>query len=383
MPKVRLRPDASYLVVGGLGGIGRSIAQWMVDHGAKHLILLSRSGVTEKTAAFISELEQSGCAIRAISCDVADGSDLGDALVETTKDWPGIRGVIQGAMVLQDSVLEKMTISNWNAAIWPKVQGSWNLHHQLLHSDLDFFVMLSSLAGVVGYASQSNYAAGGSFQDALATHRVRQGLPGVAIDLGMVKSVGYVAETGGVSERMTKVGHVALTEEQVLAIIGSAILNPSASHAQLLAGLNTTAGTIWENSPLARDLRFADLPVASAIDSTTTTKATRSDHLLAGKLTAASSLDEVESLIISEVAKKLADIFMLSEGDIVPNKGPADYGVDSLVAVEIRNMLAIQAGADISIFHIMQSPSLRALAKTVAEKSVYIDACLREEMIGN
>lgn len=266
-----------------------------------------------------------------------------------------------------------MTLEDYYVAIRPKVQGSWNLHQQLSSHGLDFFVMLSSLAGIVGYASQSNYSAGGTFQDALARYRRAKGLPCVTIDLGMVKSVGYVAENDGAADRMKRQGHMALSEDDVLGAIESAITSPLST--QMLFGLNTGPGPHWEDSPMARDLRFSSLRYRQSSQNTTSvSKAGSTD--LGGKIAAASSFDEAVEVIIDGITKKLMAIFMIAEEEVTPSKALSDYGVDSLVAVELRNMLALRAGAEISIFDIMQSASLTALAAMVASKSSHIDPCL-------
>lgn len=268
-----------------------------------------------------------------------------------------------------------MTIDDWNTAIRPKVQGSWNLHKQLLHADLDFFIMLSSIAGVMGHASQCNYSAGGAFQDALARYRVAQGFHGVSIDLGIIKSVGYVAETRGVFERMSRAGCLALSEEQMLAVIESAILSPHCG--QVVTGLNGGLGPHWNEFPLGRDGRFTALrgqkPTSAHPNAILGDSKNRNTNDLGGKLAAAPSLSEAKRLIIHETAKKLADIFMIPIQDIDTSRSLADFGVDSLVAIELRNMLALRAGADISTFEVIQSPSLVALASTAAEKSTHID----------
>lgn len=151
-----------------------------------------------------------------------------------------------------------MTIDDYKTAILPKVNGTWNLHSQFLHvDDLDFFVILSSTVGTLGNASQSNYAAGGTYQDALARWRVGRGLPCVSIDLAAVKSVGYVAETAGVRNRMARLGHMSLDEDVVLKLIESAILRPH--DGQSVAGINVGPGGHWNqdsSSQLGRDARF-------------------------------------------------------------------------------------------------------------------------------
>jgi acyl carrier protein len=267
-----------------------------------------------------------------------------------------------------------MTLEDYSAAVRPKVQGSWNLHHQLSKDNLDFFVMLSSLAGICGYASQANYSAGGSFEDALSWHRTKQGLPGVAIDIGIVKSVGYVAETDGTAERLiTNSGYMTLSEDDVLRAIESAIISPFSG--QILLGLNEGSNRPWEDTQIARDLRFSTLRYQDlALNTGVVSKAGTSDLL--GKIAAATTFVEAVEVVVEGITKKLMDIFMIDEAEIIPSKSLSSYGVDSLVAVELRNMLSLRAGADISIFDIMQSASITTLAATVAAKSSHIDPTL-------
>ena len=266
-----------------------------------------------------------------------------------------------------------MTFQNYNAAIRPKVHGSWNLHLQLSGHKLDFFVMLSSLAGVVGFVSQSNYSAGGAFQDALARYRTARGLPGVSIDIGIVKSVGYVAEDDGTAERLRKSGHTVLSEDDVLGAVESAIISPPKT--QMMLGLNSGPGANWEDSGMARDHRFSSLRYRQTAQNTTSANKAGTGEL-GSLIAAASSFDEAVEVIVKGITKKLMDIFMIAEAEIAPSNALAEYGVDSLVAVELRNMLALRAGAEISIFDIMQSASITAVGAIVASKSSHIDPAL-------
>ncbi|KAI1176151.1 hypothetical protein F4777DRAFT_578200 [Nemania sp. FL0916] len=371
IPSANFRADASYLIVGGVGGIGQSIAKWMLSHGAKNLILLSRSANTKgRTGAIVAELQKyPGARIRAVGCDITNESDLASAVRICAAELPPIRGVIQAAMVLKDTVLEQMTVEDYSLAVGPKVAGTWNLHRQF-GSDLEFFIMLSSLTGVLGNSSQSNYTAGGAFQDALARYRVAHGLPAVAIDLGLVSSVGYVTKHKSIHARLARIGYLPLSERQLLRAIETAILDPAP---QVLVGLDVGPGPHWDEhntSSLAHEPRFSALrPRQSAIS--TSIGSTKSDSL-AGKLAAASSLDEASDLVLEELITNLANIFMITADDIMPSKPPAAYGVDSLVAVELRNMLVLRAGSEVSIFDIMQSPSLAALSNTVALTSAHV-----------
>ena len=385
-PPARLRPDASYLLVGGVGGLGRSMAHWMVDHGARNLILLSRSaGNLDKTGAFVAELREAGCRVLPLSCDVSIAEDLTKALRTCEqRGLPPVRGIIQGAMVLQDSIFEQMTWDNWQTCVRPKINGTFNLHTEFSRpGSLDFFIMLSSLSGILGFASQANYAAGGAFQDALARWRQAHGLPGVSVDLGAVKGVGYVAETTGVADRMRKAGEtLMLTEDTVLQTLQAAILHPM-DHPQILLGLNPGPGPQWDQqgqSQMGRDARYLPLKYrepqgqgqgqggqaggASASGS--------GAQALAGRLAQAESRDAAVLLVGEVIAAKLATIFMIPTDEIDLAQPPALYGIDSLVAVELRNMLVLQAAAEVSIFSILQSASLMVLASDVVAKSRHV-----------
>ncbi|KAM6485142.1 putative polyketide synthase [Trichoderma sp. SZMC 28011] len=385
--RLRLQPDASYLVVGGIGGIGRSIAHWLVAHGAKNLILLSRSAGNldlpenkdTNGAQFVQELRESGCRVKPVSCDVSLASELVKALRACADDGlPPVRGVVQGAMLLRDAIFEQMTLADWHGGLRPKVDGTWNLHTEFAAPNtLDFFVMLSSVSGVLGIASQTNYAAGGSYEDAMAKWRQSKGLPGVSIDLGPIADVGYVAETAKVAERLRKSGdYVMLDENTVLRAFEAAVARPLGSRHQIIVGLNAGSGPQWDahgGSQLGRDARYVNLKPRAKVSRGPEGTAGGSVSL-ASQLSEVGSRDEAARIVGDAIADKLASIFMIDVADIDLSKKPAGYGVDSLIAVELRNMLVLQAGADVSIFNILQAASLAALAADVAAKSSHVQA---------
>ncbi|KAL1841095.1 hypothetical protein VTJ49DRAFT_7426 [Mycothermus thermophilus] len=393
----RFRPNASYLVVGGFGGIGRSICRWLAEQGAQHLVVLSRSAGDDKAADLREELSDVGpVSIGAIACDISNRDELKRALGEYAQTGnPPIRGVIHGGMELRDSVLEHMSIEDYHAALAPKLHGSWNLHESFSSPDsLDFFIMLSSLSGVLGLASQANYSAGGAFQDALGRYRVAKGLPAVSLDLGLVTSVGYLAETDDedgshegdkrkIIESLKRHGLTPLRESDVLSALASAITTPFAG--QLSLGLNT-GPELGPDSALRRDRRFSALeyrqPVTTSADDNNQSNSrtqnnnspTTDPHALATLLSTSTTQDEAAQHVSRAISRKLADIFLLGEASLanITDRSLTELGVDSLVAVELRNMIALRAGADLSIFEIMQSGCVGKLARTVVGKSRFV-----------
>ncbi|THY89629.1 polyketide synthase [Aureobasidium pullulans] len=382
--QARLRPDASYLVVGGVGGIGRSIACWLFAHGARNLILLSRSAgdldsASNKHSAeagFVNELREAGCRVKPVSCDISLACSLAIAL-KTCVDagLPPVRGVIQGAMLLRDAVFEQMTLDDWHSGLRPKLYGTWNLHTEFSQpGSLDFFVMLSSVSGVLGIASQANYAAGGSYEDAMAHWRQSRGLPGVALDLGPISDIGYVSTSSKVADRLRKDGDFTMLDEDiVLRALNAAVTHPINSRPQIIVGLNSSAGPQWDangRSQLSRDARF--LPLRPHSKPSAAVLAADTGSLLS-ILSRATSVSELTSLIADAVVAKLAEIFMIPTEDIDTGEPPSAYGVDSLIAVELRNMLVLQAKAEVSIFDILGTQSLNALAGVVAAKSRFAE----------
>lgn len=383
--RTQLRPDASYLIVGGVGGIGRSVAHWLVAHGARNLILVSRSASDldldknkhTEGALFIRELREMGCRVVPVSCDISIASNLTVALRACADaGLPPVRGVIQGAMLLRDAIFEQMSLADWEGGLRPKLYGTWNLHTEFSQpGSLDFFVMLSSVSGVVGIASQANYAAGGAYEDSLARWRQAKGLPGVAVDLGPISDIGYVSTSAKVADRLRKDGDFAMLDEDVvLRALNAAVLHPVDSRSQIIVGLNSAAGPQWDangRSQLGRDARFAPLRPRSKA-SARPADGESSGASLTAQLMEASDAQEGADLIGAAIQTKLADIFMTPVAEIDLSKPPAHFGVDSLIAVELRNMLVLQAAADISIFNILQTASLAALAGLVAEKSRHL-----------
>ncbi|KAL4954547.1 polyketide synthase [Aspergillus filifer] len=367
-PPQLLLKDATYIIVGGLGGIGQSLARTMVKDGARYLIILSRSGSKHPNAAeLIADLEQAGCRVLIPECDITDADAVRKALDGANADFPPIRGVIQGAMVLNDCVFEHMSYNQYLNAVLPKVQGTWNLHNATLDQPLKFFVMLSSAVGVVGNSSQANYAAGSSFLDALANHRRFLGLPAMSIDLGIIGSVGYVSQNDDVRRRLNRMGHETISEEKMLNLILMAITDGQTSEqqSQIVTGITTKQ----PEAAWIQAAKFSVLRQARSSDSPTTSTSGTSIITLSDTLRTTKTLPEAITFIRDAIITKLAKNLMVNDADIDPEQPVSACGVDSLVAVELRNWLLAQTGAEISVINVMQSKSLMVLCENIARKS--------------
>ncbi|QGA21725.1 hypothetical protein EYB26_009436 [Talaromyces marneffei] len=388
--------DASYLISGGLRGVGKVIAQWMVSHGARNLILLTRSGVqSPETAAFIERLQSGGCKVVAGACDIANENDVRQFL-GACKYMPPIRGCIQSAMVLKDKSILNMTHEDWIAAIRPKVNGSWNLH-KLLPTDLDFFVMLSSITGVIGNHGQANYAAGNTFQDQLARYRVSQGLRATSLDLSAISGVGWIAENSNIDTLLRGAAIQQLKAEDIFTVLQYAC-NPS--NAPISAnGILLTCGENDSNNRIKMDQSqiIVGMDTAAAIRRKGISKPAYLDHALfsnilaeytsagemglgdqdqgaslATKLGACASIAAATELIIDAIKQKLSDLISTPAEDINDRKTFSSYGVDSLVAVEFRSWLSAEIATDIAVLEIIGSRSIRTIAGKVATTSSFV-----------
>lgn len=258
-------------------------------------------------------------------------------------------------------MLDRMEYDQWKPVISPKVYGTSNLDSVFSDSRLDFFIILSSVTGILGNFGQANYTAAGTFQDALSWRRVSRGQPSVSIDLGSIPSVGLAKELG-VLNLLEKAGYRPHSLPELLRIFEMAIRHPR--HGQIVTGIRpwTEPGDLpWRQEP-----RFLGLQ-QRATDEGLEKQAASKNRSLKDSLHDDSDVPPLVKILEALVAR-VAEMSLLAPTDVSPDQELAAYGVDSLVAVELRNWLAANTTSEISIFDITQSRTLRHLAQKVAEK---------------
>ncbi|KAI0149675.1 hypothetical protein F4776DRAFT_659576 [Hypoxylon sp. NC0597] len=366
--------NASYVVAGGSGGLGRAIMKWMADRGAKHLIAPSRSGSSKPVVAeLIAELKKRGVNVVAPKCDVSSAEDLTKVLEECSQTMPPVKGCINATMVLQDAVFDNMTYAQWDLTMKSKVPSSLNLH-KLLPKDLDFFILLSSLNGVCGALAQSNYAAGCSFQDALARYRVAHGQKATSIDIGWMRNIGIVAETQAYQRQRKSWDDMQKIDDTELLALLSVLCDPSEplptqSGSQVLLGLRTPADFLVKGQTppalLTRPLFAAFSHVVGEAKNTSKDAAVD----VAAMFKAATDSSERIQIVIKALTQKLARSMAISPDDVELNKPLSSYGVDSLMAVELRNWIGRDFQASVAVFDIMGNVPVSAIGDLVVAKS--------------
>ncbi|OBT66706.1 Type I Iterative Polyketide synthase (PKS) [Pseudogymnoascus sp. 23342-1-I1] len=383
---IRFDPAYTYVLAGGSGGLGRCLAQWMVDNGAKNIVLLSRSGSSRPLIReLLDRLTKQGAKATAYPCDVGNEEDVINTLARCSKEFPPIRGVIQGAMVLRDAIFQNMTRDQFREATTCKVQGSWNLH-QHLPEDLDFFVLLSSSVGIAGSRGQANYSAGNAYQDALAHYRRGKGLKACSIDVGMVLGVGFLVEEtteARVHENTKSWSFIGIREAEFLMLVQASITGRSIHGGtvppQVITGLGT-GGMMAQGSEKYpwwfNDAKFAHIV---QVDTHQVTQELDEDTAqLQSTLAAATTFDEASDIVSNALVKKLAKSMMVAFEDIEASRPVSSYGVDSLLAVEVRAWLYSELEADISVFDLLNNIPISALARKIVAKSKRVPPGLLE-----
>ncbi|KAI6710692.1 hypothetical protein PZA11_006639 [Diplocarpon coronariae] len=388
-PKNLLRADASYVIIGGTGGLGRSMSRWMIEKGARNIVLLSRKGNTDrKVDELIDEAKAGGANVIVKACDVASKDQVEKLVSVDLSHLPPIRGIIHAAMVLdvvnptpmpliptdnsQDVLFEKMTHSRWTSVVSAKVAGAWNFHDVLLSTPLSFFILLSSAAGAIGNRGQAAYAAANCFLNAFAQHRHTLGLPASSIDLAAVSDAGYLAE--GSVERAAEVtqnlGSETISEKEVLALIAAAVTGKM----EMCGGHCTTGLKIApqaKTSPFwVEDAKFKHLKDKAEAEASELSSCSLNAAVSpSAALRAAESREQAIELICEGLMTKVSAVLMVPREEMDPSKAIVVYGLDSLVAIEIRNWITRELEASLQVLELLTSSSFWALSEAVLGKS--------------
>ncbi|KAH0435679.1 polyketide synthase [Colletotrichum camelliae] len=373
---LKLSDSANYLLVGGLGGLGRAVARHLVEQGARRLVFMSRSaGSGPEDGDTVRELESMGCQVELVRGSVINKDDVSRAITHA----PNLKGIIQASMVLRDENLVRMSLDHWNQAVAPKVTGTWNLHHAAIEAgvNLDFFVLFSSMSGVTGQAGQANYAGANTFLDTFVQFRTGLGLACSALDIGAVQDVGYVSQDEALLKRMKAVSAHGITEPELMEALTAAILIPQSSASAKSDGeryidKHTIGLGLSTNVPLnskesrafwRKDRRMAVYHNNASKSAAETAGTSGSDGLKsflarAKSDTSVLKTEESTSLLAREIGRKLFGFLLRSDEDLNTTVPLSQLGMDSLVGVEMRSWWRQAFGFDISVLELLVPASL-------------------------
>jgi acyl transferase domain-containing protein/NADPH:quinone reductase-like Zn-dependent oxidoreductase len=353
---VAIRRDGTYLVTGGLSGLGLVVARWLAKRGAGRLVLAGRRGVTSEAAATLDELRAGGTIVVAKSVDVSDESAVRALLNLIREDGPPLRGVVHCAGVLDDAGLIQQDLDRFARVFGPKVRGGWLLDRLTRCDPLDCFVMFSSVAAVLGSAGQSNHSAANAFLDLLAHERRIRGLPGMSINWGAWTEVGAAVDRG-VTDRLAAQGVGAVTPSQGLVALERLLEEDctqtavvpidwhryveKSGHVCLPAFLADIVGTARETPTHMR----SNTPTVNLREQLATAPAARRRPLVA-----------------TFVRERALRALGVSPSKAVDPRTPlGEMGLDSLLSVELRNTLSSAIGQPLPATLLFDYPTIDAL----------------------
>ncbi|NER51803.1 MAG: SDR family NAD(P)-dependent oxidoreductase, partial [Symploca sp. SIO1A3] len=354
---LNFREDATYLITGGMGGLGLLVARWMVELGAQHLVLLGRRAPDDAARKKITELEMAGAKVVVEKADVSDVASMRGVVDKIEQSKVPLAGVIHAAGMLSDGVLQNQSWSSFEQVMAPKVQGAWHLHQLTQNQPLDFFVLFSSAASLFGSPGQGNHSTANAFLDGLAHYRRALGLPGLSIHWGAVAQVGEAAERGA-DVKVHKQGLGAIAPNQVLE-----------SLELLMNGADAEVGVVpiewlaWQE----RIEQWSFLADWQEIIQTHP-EISKSEFLLKLEATA---LNERHSLLVAYIRRQLALVLGINEPEsIALETGFFDLGMDSLTSVELRNKLQTSFACSLPSTLAFEHPNIQSLTDYLEEKII-------------
>lgn len=364
-----VRNDASYLVTGGLGGLGLTILDWLARKGAGHIILIGRRRPSDNALAAIEQAKALGCQVSVRQADVANYQQITAVIDEFSHgQWP-LKGIIHSAGVLADGTITSQNAAQFEQVMQPKVTGGWNLHQASLALELDLFVCFSSIAAVVGWAGQSNYAAANTFMDSLCHYRQSLGLAGLSINWGPWAEAGMAANLADNDiQRMNDAGMAALTHKQ-----GLGAMEQLLSHGIPQGGVFELD---WQKilkqfpNPASKTL-FARFYQASDEQ--------QQDFINVWHNT---PVAEQKNLLQTLVAGLLAEVIGLASAEQVDcGRNVFEYGLNSLMSMDFKNRLQAAMSLKLPATLVLKHPSVNAivsylLAEPLAENKDGSDATL-------
>jgi acyl transferase domain-containing protein/NADPH:quinone reductase-like Zn-dependent oxidoreductase/SAM-dependent methyltransferase/acyl carrier protein len=351
--------NGSYLITGGLGGFGLAVAEWLVKRGVKHLVLMSRRDTVQPNIQeAVKTLEKYGVQVEIVKADVSKEQEVARVIIQIEKTMPPLRGLIHSAMVLDDVKIIHLNRERIHKVLAPKVLGAWNLHTNTLNKELDFFVMFSSFASLVGTPGQANYAAANVFLDSLAHLRRAKGLPALTINWGAISDVGYVAENAEVLNYLEKMGVKAIPPH-----LATKILNNLINYKAVQAGVFSGDWQRWAKiqkagqSPRFSSLLFGKDFIQSQSGDSGTEGSLRNRILDAIPA-------ERQNILESYMQDQLAKVLGMSPEKVSVNEPLVNLGVDSLMGIEINIRIESELG--------VKMPPMKLMELNIAKMCQYL-----------
>ena len=356
----RIDHDALYLVTGGFGGFGRSLARWLAEKGARHLILTSRQGAAAPGAdEFIAELRAAGTGVVAVAADIGTPEGVDAVMKHVRESGRALKGVFHLAMVIDDAPLTDLTPERMASVLNPKARGAWLLHEATRDQPLDAFVMFSSASSVFGNPAQGNYSAANAFLDSLAHHRRALGQPALAVNWGALGGEGYVARNERVAEYLARIGTGLLEPREIFEVLENLL----ATRAPQVAGMRIDWAKWRQASKGAQENLLFERVLAG------TAEADESGGKVGDwrKRIDAADPAERQGIIILALQEVVGSVLRVKPESLRPEQPLTDLGLDSLMGVEIENMIESSVGVTLPPTSLLRARTIGQIAGLIDE----------------
>ena len=351
--------NGSYLITGGLGGLGLGVARHFAEQGAGAVVLMGRSAPKEAAVKAIAEIEALGTSVRVVRGDVSVADDVKRVMTELD-GLPVLRGIVHSAGVLEDKPILDQDKASFLKVFGPKVQGAWNLHQETAKMPLDFFVVFSSISAIIGNYAQSNYSAANSFLDALAHHRLSHGMPATSVNWGAWAGAG-MADDEDLRKSLKSRGMDFLDPEYGFELLDKAILRGAPQVSAVSVRWDRFLSFMGSESP------FFDEVIGGAGGGGGSVKLIKKEQILAElRQTPESNREQYLFEFVEGLLKRV--LLMPEDTRIDPGTPLQDLGFDSMMAVEMGNALSAAVGFKLSATVGFDYPTPGALTGFLCEK---------------
>ena len=357
-----LKPDRTYLVTGGYSGLGLTTAQWLVESGAKHIALVSRSGAkTSEAKAIIQSFVDQNVQILSAQADISDHNAVANLLAEIRADYPPLAGIFHSAMVLDDAPMVELNATRFANVLAPKAMGAWHLHELTQEDDLDIFMLYSSVSALIGGTFQGSYVSANAYLDGLAHYRRARGLVGTSVNWGRIGEVGVVARNSLIAQHLQQLGFQGITTAEIRYLLTYIVTQNPTQIAPVNINWKRWAHTSSVNSdnPLYSNL------TQKFIGQHDVAQNHEIKQRIAG-LEAEQQLEIIQEFLMNQIAK----VTRLPASYLTPKTKLDQVGLDSLMALEINSLVKHGTGEEFATVLLLRAPSVEELAHALYEKLV-------------